>query len=393
MNTLLSLALLFSALFLPAACQFDNGEGDNGFHPDPLTAGLFGILCVFVFVFGAFTIWSFIALLISRGHRSPYALLFPTLILFAWSNGTYIALIVLENIPSLQIFADTLPVLLLPVLSFLSRIFNNWALVLQYLAVLAVVWNRERALRTATEGTAGVRHPVRSVVHAVLATLMLVFGTAAEGLNLDTNVQYYTGGELRLDRKAILHRILVYQQLTYVFATFAVLSGVDVAVSASLLWRAWRRAEMRDKITNLMLYAVVPLYSALCIIIMAFTIVFSPSGLPDSATIETFEGAYLADSLLTTLFSLGVIGVLLAMSAKRTNWRAGGIEEPGKRPYGQWTVQPQYAQPQYGQPQYGYAAPPSQPGVYAATPGGTQPGQPTVQYTSYEKHTEPHGGI
>jgi hypothetical protein len=32
------LSFVLSCLFLPAACQFDDFDNEDGFHPDPLTA-------------------------------------------------------------------------------------------------------------------------------------------------------------------------------------------------------------------------------------------------------------------------------------------------------------------------------------------------------------------
>lgn len=260
---LFALTLVLSSLFLPAACQFADDNGD-GFHPDPITTvcpphlfffllssrqfqGIFAILCIFVLVFGVLNIWTFIALLTSRGHRSPCAFLLPTLTFFAWSNGASIALIVLNNIPSLE-FSDSLPVLLISALNLVSNIFNDWAVVLQYLAVIAVIWNRERALRTATEGKFGGHHPALTVVHAALATLTFIFGTATEALNMDINVRILTTD---FDNDEVQHQLVVAQQLFYVYSSFAVLTAVDVAASTVLLWQAWRKAGIPDKVLNL----------------------------------------------------------------------------------------------------------------------------------------------
>ncbi|KAJ7028733.1 hypothetical protein C8F04DRAFT_1265690 [Mycena alexandri] len=366
---LFALTLALSCLFLPAACQFDDSGLENGFHPDPLTTGLFAILCIFALVYGGLLVWTVVALFTSRGHRSPYALLLPALVFFAWSNTAYIALIILENIPSLGVFANTLPDLLLPTLGFVLNLLNDWAIILQFLVVIAVLWNRESALRVASEGKFGGHHPALIAVHATLAVLMFVFGTASEALNMDTNVKFYTTDYFFGNTDALDHRIAVRNQLFYTFTSFAILSAVDVAVTTVLLWRAGRKAALPDKIVNLMLYAVVPLYSILSLLLMIFTIIFSSSGLPSTASVTTFEGANLASSLLPTLFSFAVIVVILVLSIRSADWSPGGwsssFTEPPKQQY--WAPQPQYM----------YTAPQSQAGYHAAGPPQQMPyGQP-----------------
>lgn len=200
-------------------------------------------------LYGALAIWNFVALFTSRGHRSPYAFLLPTIAFSAWSNAAYIAWIILENIPTLNansFFGSDLPVLLIPSLGFVSSLFSDWAVVFQFLVIIAVLWNRETALRTVTDGKFGGHHPVLIALHATLATLTFIFGTAGDAYGMDTNVKLTNTD---LDLSDYYHRILVRQQLSYVFNTFAVLMVVDVAVTTTLLWRAWKKAEVSDKVT------------------------------------------------------------------------------------------------------------------------------------------------
>ncbi|KAJ7135361.1 hypothetical protein C8R43DRAFT_955909 [Mycena crocata] len=374
-----ALALVLSFFCLPAACQFGNDSAD-GFHPDPITTGIFVLLCLFALAFGLLIIWTFVALFTSRGHRSPYAFLLPTLIFFSWSNALYMALIVLENIPSLSSFSDGLPVLLIPVLAFLSNMFNNWGVVLLFLAVIAIVWNRERELRTATEGKFGGHHPALISVHAILASLVFIFGTASEAYNLDTNVKYYLTDELRLG-SAIHHRIVVYQQLYYTYISFAIFTAIDVVVSSILSWKSWKNAAIPDKITNMILYGVVPLYSLLSLVFMIFTIMFSDDGLPRSAGIAVFEGASLANTLLATSLILSIVVVILTMSIRKSNWTVGGVEPPKQQYY---VPQPQYmyaSPPQVAQAGY-YVAGPQQPvadpQAQESQPGSYNPGSPPM---------------
>ncbi|KAJ7822360.1 hypothetical protein B0H13DRAFT_2127130 [Mycena leptocephala] len=336
------------------------------------------------------SIWNFVALLISRSHRAPYACLLPTISFFSLSNAAFIAEIILGIIPALgasSIFSElpTLPA----TLSFVGNLFNNWAVVLQFLVLIAVLWNRETQLRVATDGKFGSHHPALIPLHATLATLTFIFGTATEAYNMDTNVKFTQIDSFDLDTEGLFeHRDNVRLQLYYAYNAFAVLTAVDVAVTTSLLWCSWRKAGMSDKvpdflshflmlcvltrpqITNLMLYAVVPLYSILSLLLMIFTIVFSPVGIPNFTSFAAFQGANLASHLLLTGFSITILFIVLFMSVKKVWWNLGGVGEPSQ--------QQQYWTPQL---QYVYAAPPqvTQAGYYVAEPGQSMPyGQPQM---------------
>ncbi|KAJ6588389.1 hypothetical protein B0H19DRAFT_205148 [Mycena capillaripes] len=403
---LFALTFVLSSLILPAACQFFDGE-DDGFHPDGLTAGLFAILCIFAFLFGVMGIWNFVALLTSRGHRSPYAFLLPTILFFSWSNAAYIAGIILENIPSLNAvdsFDSALPPLLIPSLFFVSNLFNNWAMVLQFFVLIAVLWNRESFLRTITEGKSGGHHPALTALHATLATLTFIFGTATEALYMDLNVRVQNGDFFGIDGRADLqHRIDVRNQTLYVFTTFAILMAVDVAVTTVLLWRAWKKTGNSDKITNLMLYAVVPFYCIFNLSVMIFTIVFSPSGISSSASPTVFEAADLADSLFNPGIPIVILFFILFLSVNKMWWNPNGVGQPPKQQY--WAPQPQYmyaSPPQvpqagyyvagqqpmaYGQPQQTYP----EPQVQGGSPYG-QPEQmyPQAQGSLHVQYAQPH---
>ncbi|KAJ7481553.1 hypothetical protein FB451DRAFT_1236354 [Mycena latifolia] len=391
---LFPLTVVLSSLFLPAACQSLSGGddvdfSDEGFHPDALTSGIFALLCIYAVAYSVLIIWTFVALVTGRGHRSPYAFLLPTLVFFAWSNAAYIGIIIIENIPAVY-YSDSLPVMLLPSLRFVSNLFNDWAAMLQFLAVIAVIWNRETTLRVATEGKFGGHHPALITLHVTLASLIFALGTAAEAYNMDTTVQYYVTrpDDLRFLRGELHHRIIVYQQLFYAFSSFAILSAIDVVVSSVLLWRAWKKAAIPDKATNIVLYALAPLYAALSLMVMIFTIIFSPSGLPNSVTLTTFEGASLASTLLPTVLSFAVITTILVLSLKKANWNAGGVADPPKQQY--WAPQPQYmyAAP----PQPGYYPQGAQPMQYApqdARPGSYIPGSPPSMHATPGSYTPP----
>ncbi|KAJ7291236.1 hypothetical protein C8J57DRAFT_212497 [Mycena rebaudengoi] len=390
---LIAFVLALCTLFDPVAAQFKLNGGDDDelalttFQPDPLTAGRFAILVIFGVAYSALLIWTFIALLISRGHRAPYTILFPAILFSGWGNAVLVGKIVIDNIPSLHFFSDTLPVLLLPSLIFVYNLFSDWATVLLFLATIALILNRETALKTASEGKFGGHNPVLLVIHIVLATFVFIFGTAADALVMDTNVKIANGNLTgRIHRAELAHRSLVIDQLSYVYATWYILLGVDIAVTTLLLWRSWRSAGISDKITNVMLYAVAPLYLLSSLFRMIFTIVWSPQGIiaNPNVTLEDVEGANLANSFLVTGTSIAIMITLLVLSAKKTFWNVGGAEPTGKYVY---QTQPWPVQQQYMQQQYAYAQPgPAQPGFY-------NPNAPTTQpYVQSHEYPQSHDG-
>jgi hypothetical protein len=215
------------------------------------------LLCIFALLYGIMSIWNFVALLTSRGHRAPYAFLLPTISFFSLSNAAYIALIILENIPALDASSreGELPTLLLPSLGFVSNLFNDWAVVLQFLVLIAVLWNRETQLRTATDGKFGGHHPALIALHATLATLTFIFGTATEAYTMDTDVKLSQIDFLIEFEDLLQHRENVREQLDYAYSAFAILTAVDVAVTTLLLWRSWRKAGMSDKVPDFLSFS------------------------------------------------------------------------------------------------------------------------------------------
>ncbi|KAJ7287115.1 hypothetical protein C8J57DRAFT_1495588 [Mycena rebaudengoi] len=306
------LALVFCALFSPVAGQFGDGGGppSTGFHPDSVAGGLFAVLCLFTLAYCVLSIW---ALIMSRGHRAPYAVLFPALLFAGWSNAMYMGVILVENTPSMNSdFPNSSAEQLLPILVSVSNLFSDWALVLLFLGTVLLILNRETALKTATEGTSGGHKPVLLAAHITLAVLTWIFGTAVEAYILETSLQPGLFGP------PLQHQIMVTWALTYAYGSCAVLMGVDVMVSTVFLWRAWRGAGISDKITNLMLYAVIPLWTLLSLVNMVFSVVFSPRGIAGDETL--YEGAALANFLLAGGLGIGIATTLLLMSAKRELW-------------------------------------------------------------------------
>ncbi|KAJ7628520.1 hypothetical protein FB45DRAFT_39647 [Roridomyces roridus] len=313
------MSFLFILLCLVSrALGLRSSKPQSGFHPDALTTGTFSILCIFALTWGLLGIWTIVALINARCPRLPYLLVLPTLLFFAWSNAAYMVLVVLKNILS-----DGYPPLLIPAFTFLENIFNDWALVLQFLVIISIIRHRETTLRDATMGKLGGHRHILTGLHVTLALLTLAFGTAAEGLGLDTSVQYYNGN---IPLRKYVHRLHIAQKLYYIYAAFAALTAFDVVLSAVLLWRAFKDAAIPDKIANLTLLGIAPVYSALSLLLVVFTIIFSPRGIKLSiANLDAVEGANLAASLLMPLCSIVMMILILAMTGREANWTPGNI--------------------------------------------------------------------
>jgi hypothetical protein len=137
---------------------------------------LFG---VFTFLFLLLTGWCFVTLIIARGHRAPCAFLLPALILYTLANANNAGLEVLSNMP--YSVYNLSPQLRLGLES-IGTFFRNWAIFLLFLSIIAVLWNRETVLHTATEGKAGGHNPIFAVIYAILALTLLVLGTAGRSI-------------------------------------------------------------------------------------------------------------------------------------------------------------------------------------------------------------------
>ena len=125
-------------------------------------------------------------LILARGHRAPYAFLFPALVLSVLGNAGSIALEVFLNMPSWYI----LPTQLQPALDSITLFLTNWAILLLFLSIIAVLWNRETALYTATEGKTGHHNHGFTAAYAILALALFVLGTACPAVLVDALQKY-----------------------------------------------------------------------------------------------------------------------------------------------------------------------------------------------------------
>lgn len=191
----------------------------------------------------------------------------------------------------------------------------------------------------------------------------------------------------------------VWSALSYSFSSFVVFSGFVVIVATILLWRKSRAVGIRDKITNTMLYVIVPLYAAYNLFTFIFTIVFSDHGLPYDSSLTKVESATLANNILLLLSYFAVALALLVLSINRVSWNIGGTAQPINIPAQQYWSQP--AQPYYGsqqhmqpynpqpitQPTYYYNGP--QPYVPAPQIYETPAHSPQTQQASLEYPSKP----
>jgi hypothetical protein len=182
--------------------------------------------------------------MLARGHRSPYAFLFPAIILFLFANADIIALTVVMHLPSYYV----LPALVFTALDTINVFFGSWATLFLFLALVAVLWNRESAIRVATEGKAGRRNPALIAVHAVLAVLILVLGTAGPAVYVNIITPESDSAT------ALQKQVQVYEKLNYAYNTFVVLTGFDIAISTILLRSTCRTAHISDKVTKCSLH-------------------------------------------------------------------------------------------------------------------------------------------
>jgi hypothetical protein len=158
----------------------------------------------------------------------------------------------------------TLPTQLQPVLEAIALLFTNWAILLLFVSIIAVLWNRETAIHTATEGKTSGRNYAFIVVYAVLAVFLFALGTAAPAIYVDALRKYLIAlNEINfefdentpLDQFALenwfYQQSKVWNDVNYVFNTFVVLTGIIVVISTVLLWRTQRAAGIRDKVAIL----------------------------------------------------------------------------------------------------------------------------------------------
>jgi hypothetical protein len=133
---------------------------------------ILALFCIFTFFFLLLTAWCFVSLSSARDHQAPYVFLFPALILSTLTNTSNIALEVTANIIWIP------PVQLEPALEGIASFFMEWAILLLFLSIIAVLRNRESALHKATRGKAGGHNPIFVGVYAILALSLFILGTA-----------------------------------------------------------------------------------------------------------------------------------------------------------------------------------------------------------------------
>ncbi|KAK7019858.1 hypothetical protein R3P38DRAFT_2782164 [Favolaschia claudopus] len=410
------LASILLSFALPAVCRQFTDVGTrlgnaSVFHPDPLTAVLLGFIGLFTLLYIATLVRTNYAL---RGHPCPRAFRFLTsaISMFLFSNIIYIVTLILNNTPPVDGasgYWSGLPFMLTPTLSFVINLFEKGGIVLQFLTIVSVIWHRETALLNTSEGKYGGHPGTLIIIHTALVVMTCVFGIASEAYSLDFYVKVSQGS--RLKGQEYLHRALVRQQLGYVFNAFAILMTVDVAVTTILLRRGWTKARVSDKITNSFLSALVPIYSVYGLLLMIFTITFSPSGLGAVITFTAYEGLLLAHTILISGSRVAILSFIVYLCNHKSFWMSSGDAQAGSSSAAEPSTNtvpppaPQYEASQH----YIYASPPEVPqaGYYpsiirnkplpplahsrsAAQPSGSLASQRTHHGQSSFPHAQPY---
>lgn len=224
-------------------------------------------------------------------------------------------------------------------LAIVHWLLTNWSNLFLYLSFIAVLWNRETVIHSTTEGRAGQHNHIFTAVYTVFAVLIFVFGTVGPIVLYVAFQRYDPESEpVQLNYLINISNCLG----VYVFGSFVIVTGIVIAISTFLLWRANRAAGITDKITSTMLYVVVPLYATYNLFNIIFTILFySPKFLLALARSE------LAGNILLSLSYFAVAVALLFLSVNQDSWKANGITFlPANTPtQTQPTESQQYEQP------------------------------------------------
>lgn len=204
--------------------------------------------------------WCFVALVLSRGHRSPYAFLLPALILSFVGNAINIALEVLLNMPTWYV----LPIQVQLALNAVQSIFLDWADTLLILSIIAVLWNRENAISVAIGGKVNRHNHIFTAIYAFLVVLLFALGTTAPAIFTDalrrytisqSEIDYYYNPNAPLEQQALddwyIQRLNVWNNVNYTYNGLIVLTDVVIVISTILLWRKGRAAGIKDKVTFL----------------------------------------------------------------------------------------------------------------------------------------------
>lgn len=178
--------------------------------------------------------------MLARNHRSPYGFLLAAIILSFLVHIDNIVFIVITDWSRLII-----------ALGGMSLLFNNWATLLLFLTLVAFLWDRENAIRVMTGGSAGRRNPAVIALHAVLAVLILVLGTAGPAVYINAYMRYVDGN---MTWYSFLKQRKVREELKDAYAAFVVLAGVDIAVSTIVLWSTCRTIRVTDKVCKYSAY-------------------------------------------------------------------------------------------------------------------------------------------
>jgi hypothetical protein len=266
-----------------------------------------------------------------RGHRLAYLML---LLAIAFTVISLLALIAYTVLVANVVAGPSVRTAVVGLLLF----FRNWSLILIFIAIVTFLWDRETMVRAKLNGPSGKRNVPLVVIHVALIVVMFIFATAQASASVNLRIAAAQGFS-RKHPKEYIQRVHTVNSLTYTFYAFVIVSTVDVIVAAVLLSGAARKASISDKVcrathfrspvtnapfaqvTNIVLFAVTPLYTLFNLSHLVFLITLSPSGLPKAgATVTTIRSADLAQKVIENLLVFLIFAVLLFLSFNRASW-------------------------------------------------------------------------
>jgi hypothetical protein len=196
------------------------------------------ILGFFALAMFVLFIHSLVSLAICRGHRLPYAVL-PIAVLL---QGTASISLVFES----DVVNETLPNdLLFPVVIILTDMTSACFRPLFFLGVVLFLIDRQNNLKVAKNGVTENWALVFVTIHILLFFITLALGTAAPvlGFLLNDASSYLSDGAFKKQYDQFL-------RVTYTFDAFTYLTGIDIVVATVLLYKAQRKAGVKDKVSR-----------------------------------------------------------------------------------------------------------------------------------------------
>ena len=123
----------------------------------------------------------------------------------------------------------------------------NWSAISLYISLVAFLFDRRRAIRSAAGGKIATReNDVLITIYFTLVLLLLVFGIASPAVKVDGQVHYRIRHDIT--RSALIKRLIISVRLKNAFNAFLCLTSFSFLVSALSLYKSARRYSVRDPV-------------------------------------------------------------------------------------------------------------------------------------------------